>query len=153
MTIDELLNKHSDNYRFHGVQAETLEALVEQSQNGQIALWGTERDEHVDGDDFDYEEDNEYIQGDGFLYVTNINDIDMPYQEFCGVNGDGMVFVLEKVVDAPFEFDHPSDRRQRIIKCGEWRVVGGLRPVFDEDEEIVDQEVFSLEEIIGGDYE
>lgn len=145
--IDELLNRHSDNYRFHGVQAATLEELISQSKNGEIRLWGTEDDEHVN-EDFDYGGDNEYVQGEGFLYVTNISDIEMSYQEFCG--GDGMVLVLEKISPDVFEFDHPSDRRQHIIKVEEWKVVGGLRPVLDEDEEIIDQETFSLEEVING---
>ena len=143
MNIDQLLSKHSDNYRFHGVQSETLEALVSQMEDGVISLWGTDHDEHIDNQDGEF--DSEYVQGAGFLYTTTINDIEMSYSEFSG--DDGLVLVLEKVADEPFEFTHPTDRRQRIIKVEEWKVVGGLRPVLDEDGEICDQEVVSIEEM------
>jgi len=143
MDIDNLLSRHSDNYRFHGVSGETLATLVSQSEGQSITLWGTDHDEHIDNADNELE--TEYLQGAGYLYVTSYNDIDMSYNEFCK-NG-GLVLVLEKNVDAPFECGHPSDRRQFIIKVEQWTVVGGLRPVFDEDEEIVDQEALSLEEI------
>ncbi len=143
MNIDQLLSKHSSNYRFHGVQAETLEALVAQA-DGAIQLWGSDHDEHIDNQDGEFE--SEYVQGQGFLYTTTINDIEMSYQEFIG--DSGLVLVLEKVADEPFEVVHPSDRRQRIIKVEDWKVIGGLRPVLDEDQEVVDQEVVSLDELL-----
>ncbi len=137
--IDQVMSKHSDNYRFHGVRSATLEALIAQA-SPDIALWGTDHDEHIDG------EDAEYAQGAGYLYVTGISDLEMSFNEFC--DDGGLVLVLEKIASEPFEFDHPTDRRQSIIKVEEWQVVGGLRPVVDEDGEIVDQEAFSLEEIL-----
>jgi len=141
--IDQVMSKHSDNYRFHGVRSATLEALIAQA-SPDIALWGTDVDEHIDNQDGETEA--QYTQGAGFLYVTGVSDIEMSFNEFC--DDGGIVLVLEKVASAPFEFDHPTDRRQSIIKVEEWQVVGGLRPVVDEDGEIVDQEAFSLEEIL-----
>jgi hypothetical protein len=143
MNIDQLLSKHSDNYRFHGVQAETLEVLVAQA-DGSIALWGSDHDEHIDNQDGEF--DSELVQGQGFLYTTTINDIEMSYSEFIGESG--LVLVLEKVASEPFEVVHPTDRRQRIIKVEDWKVIGGLRPVFDEDGDVIDQEVVSLSELL-----
>jgi hypothetical protein len=143
MNIDQLLSKHSRNYRFHGVRQATLEALAAQATDGKVALWGTDHDEHVDNQDGEF--DAEYVQGAGFLYCTDIRDIDMSYQEFAS---DGLVLVLEKVAEQPFEFSHPTDHRQSIIKVEDWKVIGGLRPVFDEDEEVIDQEVVSLDEVL-----
>lgn len=145
MDIDELMSKHSDTYRFHGVRSETLSQLVAQSVDGSIALWGTDHDEHVDNWDNEFE--TKYVQGAGFLYVTRFADVDMSFNEFC--DEGGIVLVLEPIIGSePVEFDHPSDRRQLIINVEEWRVIGGLRPVFDEDGDVIDQEAFSLEEII-----
>lgn len=143
MDIDELMTKSNDNYRFHGVRRATLEALAAQAEGGAIRLWGTDHDEHIDNADGEFEV--EYVQGEGYLYTTDISDLEMSASEFAG--DDGLVLVLEKQVDAPFEFDHPSDRRQCIVKVQEWRVIGGLRPVFDEDGEMVDQEALSLDDI------
>jgi len=143
MNIDTLLSKHSDTYRFHGVRSATLQELINQSQDGEIALYGTDHDEHIDNEDFEF--DAEYTQGAGFLYVTSFRDVEMSFNEFC--DEDGMVFVLEPISSEPFEFDHPSDRRQSIIKVEDWKVVGGLRPMFDEDGDLIEMEAFSLAEI------
>ena len=142
--IDNILSKHSDHYRFHGVRSATLQALIAQAENGQVALWGTDHDEHIDNEDGELEA--EYTQGEGYLYVTDISDVEMSFNEFC--DEGGLVLVLEKVASEPFEFDHPTDRRQSIIKVEEWKVVGGIRPVVDEDGDVIDQEAFSLEEIM-----
>ncbi len=142
MDIDTLLSKHSDNYRFHGVRGETLEELIRQSTDGQIILWGTDHDEHIDNEDG--EMDVEYVQGQGYLYTTDIKSIETSYNEFCA---DGLVLVLEKQADEPFEYSYDRNR-QHIIRAEEWRVIGGLRPTFDEDGELIDQEALSLEEII-----
>ena len=142
-SIDQLLSKSSDHYRFHGVRAQTLSQLISQSENSEILLWGTDEDEHIT-EDF---EEAEYVQGEGFLYVTDIRNIQMSYSEFC--DDGGLVLVLEKSVEKPFEFEHPTDRRQFIIKVQEWKVVGGLRPVeVDEDGDVVEEEAFSLEDIL-----
>lgn len=141
--IDQLLSKSSENYLFHGVRAATLHRLIAQSENGEILLWGTDHDEHIDNEDGEL--DTEYVQGQGFLYTTDISDIEMSYQEFC--DDGGLVLVLEKMVAEPFDFEHPSDRRQHIVKAEEWKVIGGLRPLFDEDEEC-----FSLEDILNEEF-
>lgn len=143
MDIDNLMSKHSDHYRFHGVRGVTLERIVSQSEGGPLHLWGTDHDEHVDNENGEFE--CQYLQGTGYLYTTDISDLEMSASEFAG--DDGLVLVLEKQVDAPFEFEHSDDRRQHIIKVEEWRVVGGIRPLFDEDEDMVDQEALSLDEI------
>ncbi len=140
MDIDTLMSKHSSNYRFHGVRSETLSRLIAQSE-GSMLLWGTDHDEHIDNQDFE----SEYVQGQGFLYVTDISDVEMSYNEFC--DDGGLVLVLEKSVSEPFEFIHEDDIRQRIVKVQEWNVVGGLRPVVDADGDVIDQEAFSLDEI------
>ena len=137
--IEQILSKHSDNYRFHGVREATLARLIAQSENGQIVLWGRNPES----------ETSEYLQGEGELSVTGYYDLDMSFNEFCDDGGDGgVVLVLERVVDEPFEEDHRSDRREHLIHVEEWKVVGGLRPVRDEDEDVIDQEAFSLEEIM-----
>ncbi len=148
MDIDTLLNKHADNYRFHGVARATLHLLIAQSEDGTLRLWGTDHDEHIDNQDGDL--DTQCVQGEGYLYVTNINAIEMSYNEFCGQGG--MVLVLEKAARAPYEYDHPTDRRQHIVRVEEWSVIGGLRPVFDEDEDIIEEEAFSLEDLLNGAY-
>ncbi len=71
-------------------------------------------------------------------------------QEFCGEGG--LVLVLEKIVSEPFDFEHPSDDRQHIVKVEEWKVIGGIRPLFDEDEEVIGEECFSLEEILSEEF-
>ncbi len=142
--IDNLLSKSNEHYLFHGVRSATLSRLISQSENGSILLWGTDHDEHVDNQD--NELDTEYVQGQGFLYTTDISDVEMSYQEFCGEGG--LVLVLEKIVSEPFDFEHPSDDRQHIVKVEEWKVIGGIRPLFDEDEEVIGEECFSLEEIL-----
>jgi hypothetical protein len=134
--IDNILSKHSDNYRFHGVRSATLSHLVAQSENGQIVLWGRNSES----------ETSEYLQGEGELSVTDISDIEMSFNEFC--DESGLVLVLEKIVAEPIEVEHESDDREHLVRVEEWKVVGGLRPVFDEDGDVVDQEAFSLEEII-----
>lgn len=141
----DIFSKFSECY-FHGVRGATLARLVHQSENGQIALWGTDQDEHVT-EDF---EKAEYVQGAGYLYVTDISDMEMSFNEFC--DEGGMVLVLEPQVEYPFDFEHPSDYRQHIIKVEEWKVIAGLRPVYDEEdeyqEEIIDHEIFSLEDLL-----
>lgn len=143
MDIDDLMIKNSDNYRFHGVRRATLERLVSQSEGGEIRLWGTDHDEHIDNADGEFEV--EYVQGEGYLYTTDISDLEMSASEFAG--DDGLVLVLEKIVDEPFEFEHPSDRRQCIVRAEEWRVIGAVRPIFDEDGDMIDQEALSLDAI------
>jgi hypothetical protein len=143
MDIDDLMTKSNDYYRFHGVRRATLERLVAQGEGDQLRLWGTDHDEHIDNQDGEFEV--EYVRGAGYLYTTDISDLEMSASEFAG--DDGLVLVLEKIIDTPFEFEHPSDRRQCIVRAEEWRVVGGLRPVFDEDGDLIDQEALSLDEI------
>ena len=133
--IDQVLSKHSDNYRFHGVRAETLSRLIRQSENGEITLWGRNPESEIE----------DYRQGKGELSTTDITGLEMSYNEFC--DGDGIVLVLEKMIDEPFEETVSTDRREHLIRAEEWKVVGGLRPVFDEDEQVVDEQAFSLEEI------
>jgi hypothetical protein len=133
MDIDELMSKHSRNYRFHGVRAATLNRLLQQSEGGQIVLWGRVEEG--------------YEQGKGEISATDISDIEMSFHEFC--DEDGLVLVLEKKVESPFEERHPTDRRECWLQCEEWQVIGGIRPVFDEDEDVIDQEAFSLSEIMG----
>ena len=132
MNIDQLLSKHSDNYRFHGVREATLARLIAQSENGNITLWGR-----------DTEDEGEYLEGAGELSVTDYYSLDLSFNEFC--DEDGVVFVLEAVVDEPSEEQH--GRHEILVKAEEWKVIGGLRPVRDENEDVIDQEAFSLEEI------
>lgn len=136
MNIDDLMSKHSDNYRFHGVRSATLARLIAQSEDNQITLWGRVEDEDGCAD---------YEQGQGELSATDISDIEMSFNEFCDENG--LVLVLEKQVASPVDELHPTDRREHLLRCEEWRVVGGIRPVFDEDGDVIDQEAFSIEEI------
>jgi len=72
--------------------------------------------------------------------------VDMSCNEF--VDAGGLLFVLEPVVTEPQEREHDTDRRECLLHVEEWRVVGGLRPVFDEDEEIVEFAAFSVDEIL-----
>src|SRR6266568_3739070 len=106
--IDNLLSKSNEHYLFHGVRSATLSRLISQSENGSILLWGTDHDEHVDNQD--NELDTEYVQGQGFLYTTDISEVE------------------------------------------EWKVIGGIRPLFDEDEEVIGEECFSLEEILSEEF-
>ncbi len=140
MDIDQLLSKHSDNYRFHGVRSATLSRLIAQSENGEILLWGRNPES----------ETSDYQQGTGELSVTDISDIEMSYNEFC--DDGGLVLVLEKIVAEPVEIDHESDAREHLVRVQDWKVVGGLRPVVDEDGEVIDQEVFSLDEILSEEF-
>lgn len=146
MTMEELLCKHSENYRFHGVRAATLYRLVTQAENSQLLLFGTTHNEEIDNQDGELE--SEYEQGYGFLYCTDISDIEMSSNEFT--DEGGLVLVLEKQVTDPFEVIHPTDSRQRIIKVQEWKVVGGIRLIFGEDNEMISQEVVSLKQILEG---
>ncbi len=139
MDIDTLMSKHSRNYRFHGARAATLSRLVAQSENGSITLWGR-----------DLENEGEYLEGHGELSCTDISDIEMSYNEFC--DDGGLVLVLEKIIENPFEEGHESDVREHLIRAEEWRVIGGLHPIFDEDGDVIDQEAFSLEEIMQESY-
>ncbi len=130
-----------DKFRFHGVQASTLEELISQSEEGKILPWGTDHNEFVDGEIY-----YEYFQGEGYLFATDWSGIELSFSEFCG--DGGIVLVLEKIVDEPQEwFPRPSDRRERLIRVEEWKVICGLRPVFDEDGDVIDQEVVSIEEM------
>lgn len=135
--VDQLLSKNSENYRFHGVRAATLNRLQAQSEDGNVTLWGRVEDEDGNAD---------YEQGQGELSSTDISDIEMSYNEFCDENG--LVLVLEKQVDEPFEELHPTDRREHLIRAEEWKVIGGLRPLFDEDGDVVEEEAYSLEEVL-----
>ncbi len=137
--IDDIMSKSSEHYLFHGVRAATLQRLIAQSEHGQIVLWGRVEDEDGNAD---------YQCGRGELSTTDISDIEMSFNEFC--DEDGLVLVLEKLVDEPFDELHPTDRREHWIRAEEWRVVGGVRPVFDENEEVIDQQAFSVEEIMKG---
>lgn len=133
--IDTILSKNNDNYRFHGVRSATLYRLIQQSENGEITLWGRNPES----------ETSEYLQGEGELSCTEIQYWEMSFNEFC--DEEGMVLVLEKQVAEPFEEQHETDYREHLIRAEEWKVVGGLRPVIDEDGDVIDQEAFSLEEI------
>ena len=139
MDIDQLLTKSSDNYRFHGVQGATLSRLINQSENGQITLWGQS---DPDGDE------SEYVQGEGSLYVTSIEGLGLSYKEFACE--DGLVLVLEKQVENPTEeFPRANDQRERLIQVVEWQVIGGLRATsFDEDGDYEEDEAISLSDIL-----
>jgi len=139
MDIEQLLTKHSDNYRFHGVQGATLRKLIGQSENGQIVLWGQS---DPDGDF------SEYVQGAGSLYVTDISGIGLSYKEFACE--DGLVLVLEKQIENPQEsFPRAATRIERLIETAEWRVIGGLRATsFDEDGDYEEDEAISLSDIL-----
>ncbi len=137
----DIFSKFSECY-FHGVRGATLRRLIVQAENGHIALWGTDQDEHVD-EDF---EKAEYVQGEGYLYVTDISDIEMSVNEFC--DETGLVLVLEPQVEYPFDFEHPSDYRQHIIKVEEWKVIAGLRAICDEYSEVEDYEEISLDDLL-----
>ncbi len=144
MDIDKLMQQMpgEDKYRFHGVCGATLSELVRQS-DGEIRLWGTDHDEHVDNQNGECE--TEYVQRQGYLYVTEQSEWELSFNEFAGE--DGLVLVLKKNDKDPFEISHPTDRRQSIVRAEEWLVIGGLRGIYDENEELCDQEALSLEEI------
>lgn len=140
-SIDQLLSKSSDHYRFHGA-GDFLSDLIAQAEDGAIKLWGRTHDDAVDG-----EAECEWAAGEGFLYCTDIRGIEVIYNNFSG--SEGLVLVLEKFVDEPQEWSPRSaDRRESLIRAEEWRVIGAVRPIFDEDGEEVDQEAFSLEDIL-----
>ncbi len=139
--IDNLLSKHSDNYRFHGVRSATLNRLIAQSENGELLLWGRVEDEDGNAD---------YAQGEGELSCTDISDIEMSFNEFC--DEGGLVLVLEKMVAEPIENDHETDDREHLIEASEWKVIGGIRPLFDEDGDVISEECFSLEEILNEEF-
>src|SRR5713226_4836379 len=113
--IDQVMSKSSDNYRFHGVREATLSRLIAQAEDGNILLWGTDRYVHIDDDEF-----AEYTQGAGYLYTAEIQGWEICFDSF--IDDCGLVLILEKQVEEPFEFDHPSDRRQKLIKVEEWKV-------------------------------
>ncbi len=141
MTIDQLLSKDSDNYRFHGA-GDFLSELIAQAEDGEITLWGRDHDDAVDG-----ESECEWVQGQGYLYCTYIRGIEVCYNSFSG--SEGLVLVLEKLVDEPQEWSPRSgDRRESLIRAEEWRVIGAVRPLFDEDGDEIDQEAFSLQDIL-----
>lgn len=142
MDIDELMSKSSDHYRFHGVSLATLERLIGQSEGGEILLWGTDHDDFVDGEEY-----SDYVQGKGYLYTTDIRGIELSCNEFAG--DDGLVLVLERIVDDPQEwFPRAADNRECLVRVEEWRVIGGVRPIFDEDGDMIDQEALSIEEVL-----
>ena len=150
MELDELMGKHSDTYRFHGVKGCNLSRILKNSEEGEITLWGRADEDAEEEED----EVNGYLPGRGELSVTKWTDIEMSCNEFC--DEDGVVFVLEPIVESPREDEHPSDRREFRIQVEEWRVIGGIRPVFertyDEDDELIEEELvefqaLSLEEI------
>lgn len=137
MDINDLLNERpgEDKFRFHGVRAATLNRLIAQSEDGQITLWGRVEDEDGNAD---------YEQGQGELSATDIRHWELSFNEFCDENG--MVLVLEKQVAEPFEEQY--SRSELLVRVEEWKVIGGLRPVFDEDGDVVEEEAFSLQEIM-----
>ncbi len=141
MDIDKLMSElpGEDKYRFHGVCGATLSELVRQS-DGEIRLWGTDHDGNIDNADNEFE--TKYVQGEGYLYVTEQKSWETSFNEFAGE--DGLVLVLEKRVSDPFE---TSNRHESIVRTEEWLVIGGLRGIYDENEELCDQEALSLEEI------
>ncbi|MFL5625926.1 MAG: hypothetical protein ACJ788_10085, partial [Ktedonobacteraceae bacterium] len=100
MDIDTLISKSSDNYRFHGTRG-FLSELIAQSENGEITLWGRDHDEAVDG-----EIEAEWVQGQGFLYATDITGIDVCFNSFC--ESGEVVLVLEKIVAEPQEWQPRS---------------------------------------------
>jgi hypothetical protein len=142
MDIDDLMTKSNDHYRFHGVLSVTLERLVSQSEDGAIRLWGTDHNDFVDGEEY-----ADYTQGEGYLYCTDISGIELSCEAFCG--SDGLVFILEKLVDDPQEwFPRAADKRECLVRVEEWHVIGAIRPIFDEDGDLIDQEALSLEEVL-----
>lgn len=143
MELDELMTKDSSLYRFHGVKECNLSRILKNSEEGVVTLWGR-ADEDADEEE---DEVNGYLPGRGELSVTRWNDIEMSCNEFC--DEDGVVFVLEPVVESPREDEHPSDRREFRIQVEEWRVIGGIRPVFqreyDEDDNLIDEEIVEFQ--------
>jgi hypothetical protein len=144
MDIDTLLSRDSRTYRFHGVRADILSSLIQQSEDGKIILWG--RNPEIDAEDFDEEDAEHYLQGAGELSCTKWADVEMSCQEFC--NEGGIVLVLESIVKDAQENRHPTDRREWLIDASQWQVIGGLSPSFDEDGELLELEASSLEEIL-----
>lgn len=129
---------------FHGVKGATLDRLIAQSDDGHITLWGRVVDEEGRAG---------YECGAGELSVTDAASIEVSFHSFC--DEDGMVLILEPITDDPSVECHNQD--EYLIKAEEWRVAGGLRPVYtevDEEEEwpdepeLIDQQEFSLEEIL-----
>jgi hypothetical protein len=141
MEIEQLLSKHSDNYRFHGA-GQFLSSLIAQSEN-EMKLWGRTTDDAVDD-----EEKCEWVQGEGYLYVTNMAGIEICYNNFA--SDDKIVLVLEKQVDEPQEwYPRNADSREMLIRVEEWKVVGAIRPTaFDEDGDVLEDEGISLEDLL-----
>lgn len=143
MELDALLTKNSNNYRFHGAGAH-LSALIAEAVDGEIKLYGRSTDDAVDGQD-----DGEWVAGSGYLYCVEVSGLELVYNNhFMGP--DNLCLVLEKIVDEPQEWSpRTADRRESLIRVEEWRVIGAVRPVeFDEDGDAVEEEAFSLEDIL-----
>lgn len=143
MDIDTLMSKHSNNYRFHGPRG-FLSELIAQSETGEIKLWGRTQDDAVEVDEAG--EVAEFVQGEGYLYCADIDDVDICFNEFC--ESGEIVLVLEKQSAEAQEWFPRSGRRERLIRVEEYKVIGGVRPLYDEDGDLCELEAISLEDIL-----
>lgn len=126
---------------FHAVAAANLAHMID---GDGIHFYGrSEPDEELD------DEALEHILDGGWIYTVANADLDLCENEFVA---DGLILELASKVESPEIILQGRNGREKVIRVEEWEVVLGIRPVLDEDGEVIDQIEFSLEEILNGNW-
>jgi hypothetical protein len=126
---------------FHAVAAANLSQMV---YGGQVHFYGRS------APDAELEDEVlEHILDGGWIYSVSNRDLDLCFNEFVG---DGLVLELAPMVAHPEIVLQGRNGREKVIRVQEWQVVGAIRPVTDEDGEVVAQEEISFEELIDGNF-
>jgi len=126
---------------FHAVAASNLSKMIE---NGAIHFYGRAE---TDAQNAESGNAAEWILDGGWLYTVSNRDLDLSENEFVG---DGLILELAAIVENPQIVLQGRNGREKVIRVEEWQVVGAIRPICDEDGEVIDQEEISFEEIVNG---
>ncbi len=87
----------------------------------------------------------EWVRDGGWLYTVANTDLDLCESEFVQ---DGLILELAPRVDHPEIVLQGRNGREKVVRVEEWEVVGAMRPLVDEDGEVIEQQEFSLLQVL-----
>jgi len=124
---------------FHAVAATNLAHMIESDG---IHFYGRSA---PDAELSEKDEALEWVRDGGWLYTVANTDLDLCENEFVR---DGLILELAPRVGNPEIVLQGRNGREKVIRVEEWQVIGAIRPILDADGEVVDQQDFSLEDIL-----
>ena len=127
----------TQEHLFHAVAASNLAHMI---QEDGIHFYGrSEPDVELE------DEALEWVRDGGWLYTVANTDLDLCESEFVQ---DGLILELAPRVDHPEIVLQGRNGREKVVRVEEWEVVGAMRPLVDEDGEVIEQQEFSLLQVL-----